>query len=602
MTGASLTLASVLPALGSTAQTTSDLPSNQRPIGYTVTDQIDGEGIGFNQAGTYTVGAYMPASMLEDYKGCPIVGIRVAVARDLGRTNSQIHLVNNGEINIAHQQKQRLYTGWNNIYFNGYDYTITGTDDIFFGFDYTETEEMIAEKKCGLDCVQGERNNAFVIYQNGEYGQVTGGGALCIQLIVDVTNMAPRNMSISFFDNGFKYKTPGEGLSVYAMVNSTGLETVTSYKMACRIDNNEPVYIDVTPEKPLEYGGNDSFEHTFDLKGIENGGHDMNIYIAAINGEEYASGEERGRGARFAVYTNSVKRNAAYVEIYSDQYSSNSAKLDDVVELAKGSLGETMITVRNFRPGNTLSVDDGSYLHDLYAYTWPCWTVNRSHFPGEVHVAYDMNDYLSVFPSEIGTAIFEELVMQDATTPSFADIALDCEVNDKNELTVKASGKLLPEATSIFGDIALTLLITEDKVSAMQTTDSGRKQKSINNVLRGYVTTATGEIIEADNGDYIKGFKTVIPDSWNKDNLCVVGLLSMAGIPSMTDLYDYDIINAAVSSVRNTSGVSTVVSEDNLSEEIYFSLDGIRCAAEDLTSGIYIKVCADGSRTKVIVK
>ena len=62
------------------------LASNERVIGYTVTNDIDVANGAFGQAGTYSLGAYMYADNLKAYAGCRIVGLRVAVGMDLGRT------------------------------------------------------------------------------------------------------------------------------------------------------------------------------------------------------------------------------------------------------------------------------------------------------------------------------------------------------------------------------------------------------------------------------------------------------------------------------------------------------------------------------------
>lgn len=588
----------LLPALGVIAQ--SSLTSTQRAIGYTVTDQIDQKGVMVGQAGTFTMGAYMPGSRLEDYKGCKVIGIRVAVARDMGRTNMVLNTNSGTAIEPLHEQKQRLYEGWNEVFFNGFEYEISGENDIFYGFDYTETSEMVAAEEGGLCTVGEDYSDAFMLMQGGDYYPVSGAGMLCIQLIVDVTNMPLHNMSLGFFDYGFKYKTAGEGLQIFTTINNVGLDPVSSYRMACRIDDNEPVYVDVEPETPLAYGQSASFDHTFSLENMEAGGHDVFAYIDQVNGEPF-DGLGKGRGGRIAIYSESLPRTASYLEVYADQGNVNSYKLDDGLKVTKKDLGDKIIVVKNFRPGNTLAVEEGAYLHSLYAYTWPSFTSNRFHFPGEQTVAYDMNDYLQIFSGDFTAALLENIVMQDFATPSFADVTLKCTMHPGRDLEVKASGQILPEAKSIFGDLALTLMLVEDGVKGTQQTGNGRPSAyTHDDVLRGYITPATGAVIDSSATSFDESFSFTVPEEWNVSNMRVVAILTQAGEPNAVNLYDFDIINAAQSTINDQSGIATVGEEAAAGEPQYYNLDGIRVPASGLMNGIYIRVDADGSRHKIM--
>ena len=108
------------------------LSSTQRVLGYTLTDDIDIYGAGFGQAGTYTVGAALGAEVLKLYAGCRVVGIRIAAAMNLGRQRTFMYDVSNN-FTLLVEQKQRLYDGWNNVFFNGDGYVINGTETLFFG-------------------------------------------------------------------------------------------------------------------------------------------------------------------------------------------------------------------------------------------------------------------------------------------------------------------------------------------------------------------------------------------------------------------------------------------------------------------------------------
>lgn len=581
-----------------TASAHEGLSATQSVIGYTTTDEIAIKNAAFGQAGTYTIGAVMPSSMLADFKGCKIVGIRVASGMDLGRASFTLSKNGAGAPEQLHSQKQRVYEGWNNVFFTGYEYETTGEEELFYGFDYTETDAMVAAD-AGALCTTGgyDVNNSFVWFDNGNYYQVTGVGSLCIQMIVDITDMPKQRMSMGFFDNGFKYKKPGEGLEIFAQINNTGAETVNNFRVVCRIDDDDSRYIDM--EETLAYGQASTVNKTFDITNLPLGGHSLYVYIDKINGIDYAEGINKGIGAKFAVYEDSFTRESAFVEVYADQSNRHTASLAEAFAEADNYLGDKMILLYNFRPGNSLAVDGGSYLHDLYAYTWPSFTINRSHFPGEAHVAYDVNQYIDQMAFLV-PVMLEEMVEQDITTPSFADLELESEIADGRQLTVKARGNILPVAKSIYGDLALTLMLVEDNVNCKQQTSSGNKRYTHSNVLRAYITPATGKILDTSKPTYEETFTITVPEDFDADNLSVVGVLSQAGTPTANTLYDFDVTNAAKAKVINLSGIENVTDDATQGTSEYYTLSGERVQESDLGKGIYIRVNADGSYTKIM--
>jgi hypothetical protein len=574
----------LLPAASATAQ--SDLASNQRLLGYTVTDSIDVKAAYIGTAGTYRVGAYMPASRLTDYKGCKVVGIRVAAGVDLGRTSVVLDKIADNTLTELHTQKQRLYEGWNSVFFNGYEYEITGDEDLFYGFDYTETDAMVAAETGGLDCVGEDATNSFVLLQDNSFYTVSGAGMLCVQMILDVSNMPANNMSFGIFDYGFKYKQVGEDLEIYTQLNNVGLADVTNFRVACRIDDGEPEYVTVDNETVLS-GGSCIYDHTYSLANTPAGGHKVTVYVDRINGEAY-DGTAKAQSAKFAIYSESLPRNAAYMEVYADQTTPYTALLDEALDISKKDLGNKMIVVKNFYPTNNLGLAESASLHELYAYTYPCFSVNRSHFPGESYVSYDVNDYLSYGMPTLISGILDELVMQDAETPSFASLTLESE-DDDNQISIHASGEILPEVASIYGDMALTLMVVEDNVVDKQVVTSGRKTYTYSDVLRGYVAKGDDIRISGEDNSFSVDWTAELPSGVNPENIRVVGILTQAGTPTAADLYDYDVINAAQCYV-DYSSVATIEAE-SAEAPTYYNLQGQRVNAPN--RGIYIRVQGD---------
>jgi hypothetical protein len=250
-------------------------------------------------------------------------------------------------------------------------------------------------------------------------------------------------------------------------------------------------------------------------------------------------------------------------------------------------------------------------LHSLYAYTWPTFTANRAYFPGENYVAYDMNDYLLAFTTDMVAGVLGDIVMQDYYSPSFATVNLTGNYDAATrQLTVEAKGTLLPEAQANYGDMALTLLLTEDGVTAKQAVYNSRTgSTSYNNnyvhnqVLRGYLTAPTGSLISSVDNNFEVSLTNTLSSNWNPEKMHVVALLTKYKEEvSDADLLDMDVINTnslalqpIVSSVQQPAGVT-------VSTVHYFTLDGKPVDSLHLKPGVYIERRNDGNVHKVLIR
>ena len=537
------------------------LSNNHRLLGYTLTDDIDTYGALFGEAGKYTIGAAISPATIAPYVGCHVVGIRIAAATSLGRTRTFVYNFTGTSFDPIVEQTQRLYKGWNNVFFNGDGYEIQGNETLFFGFDYVETEEMVAADEGGLACTGNDTEGAFYIY--GNYGQgeglytISGAGKLCVQLIIDVSSLPQNDMVITYFEAGFKHKRPGERVEVLASFTNTGRDTVYTYQIGYTLDEQQPVLINC--KDTIADGFQDSWLGAVKLPDdIATGIHTLRFFVSSVNGQPLDS-EANGKhlDTQFAIYRDSVDRQMVYLEIYTDQTSPYSAMLNDAVRRMQQQFQQVCV-VNVHKPGTSLAVSDANYLSDLYAYTYPSFTVNRAYFPGEAYVAYDMNDYLPYFGTEMSAGILTDIVMQDFYSPAFATIDLRAGYDpDSRQLTVEASGTLLPEATAIYGDLALTLLITEDSVISQQSVYNPATQRSSvsrnylhQDVLRAFVTAPTGHPVQGDlqsptGSQYTVTFTTTLNSSWVPEHLHLVGFLTKnMDLVTDSDLLDMDIINA----------------------------------------------------------
>ena len=575
------------------------LSENQRLLGYIKTDSITVSGGAFGVAGTYTVGAVMTPQILSSYAGCKIVGIRMAAALDLGRSNTFVYQVTNSGMETICTQKQRLYSGWNNIFFNGEGYEIKGDETLFFGFDYNETAEMVAADAGGLCGYGDDLDGAFYAY--GDFGQGTGLyslsqlGRLCVQLIVDVSSLPLYDLDITWFDTGFKYKEPGENIDAMINFSNVGRQGIKHYQLCYQLDNNTPVVSNLTDS--LYSGAQSDWKFSLRLPNdIATGMHTLKVFVGEIEGETLSEKSKNDMmTATFAVYRNKLMREKAYLEVYTDQTSAYVPYLNDVVkEVADNS--DALITVNVHKPKTPLALASAAYLHELYAYTYPSFTINRSFFPGEQHIAYDMNDYLSKVDAWFCAGILGDMLMQDFETPSFASIDLKLSYDAATrKVGIKATGDMLPEAKAIYGDVALTLMITEDKVKSRQSVVNALGRTTTNqnyvhnNVLRAYVTSPIGDAINSSNDKYEADYEFTLDAGWNPDNIKVVGLLTKK-VDAVTNdnLLDMDIINANSAAISSITGIETIQPSVATKHTGSYTLDGRRVEKKNLKPGLYI--------------
>ncbi len=590
----------------------SAMADNTRYLGYTVTDDIDVNGGAFGQAGTYSIGALLPSNMLASYQGCRIIGVRFALSKSIGRTRAFMYDATNNMFTEISAQKQRTYEGWNSVIFNGDGYVITGTEDIFFGFDYVETEEMVAAEEGALCGVGNDTNGAFYLF--GNYGQgeglysISGIGRLCVQLIVDVSSLPLKDIDLTDLGTGHKYKEPDTDIDAYVLYNNTGRDTIFQYRLAYQLDDNEPVYKDFADT--LLCAEEEMWEFTVHLPAdIPIGMHTLKAFFCHDEGEIIEKIKNDTLQASFAIYRNQMQRHQVYVEVYSNQQSPYTAMLDKALNQLVAE-NPNVALVNTFAYGNPLFLQEADYLHLLYAYDYPTFTFNRAHYPGEPYIAYDMNYYLPQIPASFITGILSDMLVQDFANPAFASIELSPTYDaNSRELKINITGETLAEAEAIYGDIALTVLLTEDGVKSPQSVYNEITQRTTtqkdyvhNQVLRQFVSAPVGDPLTIEEGTYQADYTLTLPEEWNPENMHIVAFITKAAEEVTDDnVLDMDITNANSCAIpfSEPTGIRSTNTADQ--EPEYFSLDGMRLDRKCLRPGIVIMRNADGTARKVSV-
>ena len=593
------------------------LSSLQRAVGYIVDsnpDSITMSGALVGTAGTYPLGVIVTADMLRDYVGCKVIGIRVAAAQSLGKSDVWLHPISNeGVVSDDGLSKgQRLYEGWNNVFFNGdASWEIKEGEMLLVGFDYNETESMVAADVGGICTVGEAQGNDFLIYTDVGDGMgwysVGNLGSLCVQLIVDISNLPEKMLSLTYLDTGFRYKKADEKIEMYTIASNIGRNSLSGYTIRCRIDDQDPV--NFTYDKTLAEAANDHQQPVLALPaGIAVGTHQLCVELLAEDDAAPVSGKA-SKTVTFYIYNESLQRQQNYVE----QYNSQNEYMASVVNPIFNQVAQTdnsMALVNVYTSDSPLAIEESGYLPALYAYTVPSFTINRSYFPGEEYIAYDVNFYASQYPDFV-PSIVHDLMAQDMLQPSFATINITPNYDaDSKQLSIDVTGQLAEGAADIFKDLSLTLLLTEDNVTGDQVVVNPftgrlttRHDYLHQHVLRKYVTSPLGAPVSVSGNGYTAHHTVTLDGNWDIDQMTVVGFLCR-GAETVTDdnVKEMDVTNCCSMPLKGITGIHQLDNNAKVNTTSqYFTLDGQKVASDNLLPGIYI-VKKEGKCSKIIVK
>ena len=593
------------------------LSSLQRAVGYIVNndpDSITLSGAMVGQAGTYPLAVLVTADMLRDYVGCKVIGIRVAAAQSLGKSDVWLHPVSADGIvsDDGISKSQRLYEGWNNVFFNGEtSWEIQEGEMLLVGFDYQETTSMVEAQKGGICTVGEAQGNDFLIYTNLGSGEgwysVSNLGSLCVQLIVDISNLPEKMLSLTYLDTGFRYKKADEQIEMYTIATNIGRSSLTGYTISCRIDDREP--INFTYDQPLAETANDHQQPVLPLPSdIAIGAHQLTVTLLAEN-ETTPASEKASKTVTFYIYDETLQRQQNYVEQYNSQYEYMASVVNPIFnQVAENN--NTMALVNVYTPDSPLAIEESNYLHGLYAYTIPSFTINRAYFPGEEYIAYDVNYYAEQYAVFVPSIIYD-LMAQDMLQPAFATISIQPSYDtDTRQLTIDVNGDLAEGATSIFQNLSLTLLLTENNVVDDQVIINeftGRTTTQHNythqHVLRKYITPALGAPVQVSGHQYTTRHTITLDDKWNIDNMTLIGFLSR-GTNEVNDhnVMEMDITNCSSIPLKGITGIQLL--ENNIAtgtQTEYYSIDGQKIEPNKVKTGIYI-LKKDGKCRKIVIK
>ncbi len=591
------------------------LANTERAVGYCEGDSVTYGGAYFGEVGSYDMAAMLPSDVMANYKGCKIVGVRFALSKTIGKSKIFIYKVDsegNAE-QLVNNTVRRTAAGWNEARLNSaQEITITGDDQYIMGFTYNESVAMVNAEEGAL-CFYGNKASSSyssLVLQDDTFYPVSGVSDLCVQLIVDVSSLPRKAVNLNSILNGTSYKKLGSQMDLMMSYSNAGLDPISSVRFGIKVDEGTPQYYDVNLSTPLEPGKSATFAKMLDMPAdVTVGRHNLNIFVDKIDGNTPVANDRGKLADPFVAYDQSFKHQKQYVEQYNSQSNVVAPYVNDYfAQLANDS---DVFAVNVYPEGQPLSVASSTYLGDLYAYTYPCFTVNRFYFGmGELHYAFDINDYAVQFPQLVYDG-FRTIVDEANGFPAFATVELSTTYDKATrQVGVDVSGDLAADAPAIFGDMALTVMLKEDGVKSSQNTYNTVTQKTqVDNnylhdaVLRAYLTSPVGDKLQVSGNHYTAHYTYTLPATWDSDNITVGAFVTKAFDKVTKDnMQMADVTNCNSVKLGHATGIEGVTSDatggQGAADGVY-TLSGMRVDSQRAQKGIFI-VRQGGKSVKVV--
>lgn len=591
------------------------LANTERAVGYCQGDSITYSGAYFGEVGSYDMAAMITSGTMANYKGCKIVGVRFALSKTIGKSKIFIYKVDsegNAE-QLVSNTVRRTAAGWNEVRLNSaQEITITGDDQYIMGFTYNESVAMVNAEEGAL-CFYGEKASSSyssLVLQDETFLPLSNVSDLCVQLIVDVSSLPRKAVSLNSVLNGTSYKKLGSKMDLMMSYSNAGLDPVSSVRFGFKVDEGTPTYYDVNLTTPLAPGASTTFAKVLDMPAdVTVGRHNLNIFVDKIDGNTPVATERGKLADPFVAYNESFKHQKQYVEQYNSQNSVVAPYVNDY--FAQLANDPDVFGVNLYPAGQSLSVASSTYLDDLYAYTYPCFTVNRFYFGmGELHYAFDINDYAIQFPKLVYDG-FRSIVDEANSFPAFATVQLSTTYDKATrQVGVDVSGDLAADAPAIFGDMALTVMLTEDGVTSPQNTyNTVTQQTQVNNnyshdaVLRAYLTSPVGDKLQVSGNHYTAHYTYTLPATFDSESITVGAIVTKAfDEVNKGNMQMADVTNCNSVKLGRATGIEGVTSDatavQGAADGIY-TLSGMRVDNQRAQKGIFI-VRQGGKSVKVV--
>ena len=598
------------------------LGANQYYCGLYTTDEIAqyGYGYGYYTTGILKAATEFSSSILSNYIGFKVVGMRVGVSEAVEDFGLYIGKIQGGNItDYFSKTVGKGNKGWNTVMFDESEQFVIGaSDDYMVGYTYYQnnTPDPDYPGYYTDDCypisynTNSEVKGILYIYGNLGSGtswySVSSDGALSVQLIVE-GELSDQKIVIGSLSTESSFVKSGESLKWSVDVTNMGKNAVSSLGFNLYVDGENigsatvPVSINATTKASV--GSSLSIPSSFSI-----GSHTLKAELTSIDGAAPV-GEivNNNPTAAFSIYNATTARQKHLIEhitSWTCTYCHLGYKILRKMESDYTDIAWVAIH------GNQNSNQDPYFLTEndqIMSYLgltgFPSASFNRFFIEdladGDESLAYGLG-FNESYLSQVVPYLRGFIDKGAEANPSFVSLNIEQEYNASTrtlDITVKGTG--VEQASQLIGDYAMYIYITEAGLTGRQYSNgSWENNFEHNNTLRAILTDVYGDDItwNGDNFTYTKSYD--IPSTFNVENLSITAFVAphpSAGIHNMA-------VNNCEKVAVNTSatGINSIGNNTSDCEISRYTLDGKLLNAPQ--KGLNIVKYADGSVKKVMVK
>lgn len=230
---------------------------------------------GFGSEGTiYTPYVQFPAQTVKPYEGATVTRILIGLKSDV--TNVTIYIKNSPLDNrpLYSQQVGQLAAGWNEVTLDE-PYTLPADQDLAIGYRARLT------KNGGIGYSTEHNSLADQIYINQSAQWTTCGGSICLRAVLEGDCLPTTEMVLDRIADR-SVDPLDDNISLLGIVHNMGTAEVTSYTLACRIDDTD--FEPQTFSCQLPTNAADTFLLTLP-NGLAMGQHTATVSLLEVNGK-----------------------------------------------------------------------------------------------------------------------------------------------------------------------------------------------------------------------------------------------------------------------------------------------------------------------------
>lgn len=568
-------------------------------------DGADGMRLGMMYDVTAQAAVEFPAADLKRLRGARITALRIAIGEPLVQQSAFLFAAHSlsMEQEYLFRQPATLEPGWNEIRLET-PIDITGEEDIFIGYQYTSSGNVLSFDGRGTN----NRANWIRLLRYAEdpgkdiAWQHQDGGSHNIQAVVEGDALPQNDVSIVGHYVRRIAQTDAE-TPLYLTLHNDGAQTVRTLDVSCSIEGDDPVNIHA---EGLDIpSGATQLVCVGHVKFVYEGLNDVELRVTAVNGQTDPTPEGNELVVRNVVSRPNYVQRGVLLEHFSTVECPNCPGGHRTIE---GAL--------RYAPAVSHVIHHSGFGTDKFtipaseSYLW-LYNASSTYAPALMLDRTNMSrhgaDNGTSGVSPVGPVFYPRRVLLDdilyeaLSTPALVSIEADHSFDAaRRQLKVEVKGCVPSGKVSDLGDgdVRLNIFLTEDGLAFRQKgvgSSNGYSDYVHDAVMRKVLTATWGDVVKFDDeGTYAsKVYTTTLPADWKPENMHVVAFLSRY---DKTDANNSPVLNTTAFDLTapGTLGIDAVVLDpaSSASAAVY-DLSGniVRSATtstDGLPTGIYL--------------